>query len=64
MQIERNFTEEQELFRRSYRQFLQKEVLAYREAWRKAGIVPREMFRKMGAQGYLLIWADERFGGS
>jgi len=59
----RRFTEEQELFRNSYRQFLQREVLPHRKAWREAGIVPREMFRKMGDQNYLLIWADERFGG-
>lgn len=60
----RNFTEEQELFRKTYRQFLQKEVLPHRAAWREAGIVPREMFRKMGEQGYLLVWADEAYGGS
>jgi acyl-CoA dehydrogenase len=57
------FTLEQELFRDSYRQFLQREVTPHREAWRNAGIVPRQMFRKMGEQGYLLIWADERYGG-
>jgi acyl-CoA dehydrogenase len=57
------FTSDQELFRDSYRQFLRREVLPHRAAWRKAGIVPREMFRKMGAQGYLLSWADEEYGG-
>jgi acyl-CoA dehydrogenase len=57
------FTPEQELFRDSYRLFLQKEVLPNRAAWREAGIVPREMFRKMGKQGYLLTWADEQYGG-
>jgi long-chain-acyl-CoA dehydrogenase len=62
MQI-RGFTEEQELFRDSYRQFLQKQVLPYRQAWREAGIVPHEMFRKMGENGYLLAWADEEYGG-
>lgn len=60
----RIFTDEQELFRKSYRQFLQKEVLPHRASWREAGIVPRELFRKMGEQGYLLIWADEAQGGS
>jgi acyl-CoA dehydrogenase len=59
----RNFTEEQEIFRASYRQFLQKEVLPNRKRWREAGIVPREMFRKMGENNYLLLWADERYGG-
>jgi acyl-CoA dehydrogenase len=57
------FTSEQELFRDSYRHFLQKEVLPLRAAWREAGIVPREMFRKMGEQGYLMSWADEQYGG-
>jgi alkylation response protein AidB-like acyl-CoA dehydrogenase len=59
----RGFTEEQELFRDSYRQFRQKQVLPYRQAWREAGIVPHEMFRKMGENGYLLAWADEEYGG-
>lgn len=59
----KHFTDEQEQFRDSYRKFLQHEVLPFRDEWRREGIVPREMFRKMGEQGYLLIWADERFGG-
>ncbi len=57
------FTEEQGMFREAYRKFLIKEVEPYRESWREAGIVPREMFSKMGAQGYLLTWADEQYGG-
>ena len=62
--MQRNcFNEEHEQFRSAYRRFLQKEVMPNREAWREAGIVPKEMFRKMGEQGYLLSWAGERFGG-
>ncbi len=57
------FTEEQNMFREAYRKFLIKEVEPHREGWRKAGIVPREMFKKMGEQGYLLTWADEKHGG-
>jgi acyl-CoA dehydrogenase len=57
------FTEEQDLFRQAYRRFIQQEVAPNREAWRKAGIVPKEMFRKMGEQGYLLTWAPEELGG-
>ncbi|MYM86755.1 acyl-CoA dehydrogenase [Rugamonas sp. FT82W] len=60
---DRNFTSEHEQFRDTYRRFLQGEVLPHRKAWREAGIVPRDMFQRMGAQGYLLIWADEAFGG-
>ncbi len=62
--MERNvFTEEQEMFRDAYRKFLIKEVEPHRESWRDAGIVPREMFEKMGEQGFLLTWADEKYGG-
>ncbi|MEX1670681.1 acyl-CoA dehydrogenase family protein [Zhongshania guokunii] len=57
------FTEEQSQFRDAYRRFLDKEVAPFREEWRKAGIVPREIFKKMGEQGYLLTWAAEEFGG-
>ncbi|WP_373090250.1 acyl-CoA dehydrogenase family protein [Zhongshania sp.] len=57
------FTEEQNQFRDAYRRFLEKEVTPFRDAWRKAGIVPREIFKKMGEQGYLLTWAAEEFGG-
>jgi len=58
-----SFTEEQNQFRDAYRRFLDKEVAPFRDAWRKAGIVPREIFKKMGEQGYLLTWAAEEFGG-
>ena len=57
------FNEEQAIFRDAYRKFLIREVEPHREGWRDAGIVPREMFKKMGEQGYLLTWADEQHGG-
>lgn len=57
------FTEEQNMFREAYRKFLLQEVEPHRESWREAGVVPREMFKKMGDQGYLLTWADEKYGG-
>ncbi len=57
------FAEEHQLFRAAYRRFLLAEVAPQRAAWRAAGIVPREMFRTLGAQGYLCTWADEEYGG-
>lgn len=56
-------TEDQQIFRDAYRRFLLQEVAPRREAWRRDGIVPREMFRRMGEQGYLLTWAPEEYGG-
>lgn len=61
--MQRDFTEEQAIFRNSYRQFLLREIQPHRRKWREDGIVPRAMFQKMGRENYLLIWADEDLGG-
>ena len=59
----RNFTEEQNMFRESYRRFLEKEVVPHMERFREQGIVDREIFQKAGEQGMLMIWPDEKYGG-
>lgn len=59
----RNFTPEQVQFRGSYRKFLEAEVKPHMRQWRKDGIVPREIFRKAGERGMLMIWPDEKYGG-
>lgn len=59
----RQFTEEQELFRDSYRRFIAEEIKPHMAAWRKAGIVDRSAFTKAGEQGFLMIWPDEKYGG-
>ncbi|MEM7731141.1 MAG: acyl-CoA dehydrogenase family protein, partial [Pseudomonadota bacterium] len=59
----RQFTEEQTLFRSSYRQFLEEEIKPNMEEWREAGIVDRSAFRKAGERGMLMIWPDEKYGG-
>jgi len=59
----RNFTEEQILFRASYRKFLESEVKPHMAQWRKDGIVPREIFSKAGERGMLMIWPDPKYGG-
>ncbi len=60
----RDFTEEQILFRDTYRKFLEREIKPNMPAWRKQGIVDREAFRKAGEQGFLMIWPDEKYGGT
>jgi acyl-CoA dehydrogenase len=42
---------------------MQKEIKPNSEKWHEQGIVDREAFLKAGEQGYLLMWADEKFGG-
>ena len=59
----RDFTEEQVMFRESYRRFLAEEIAPNMPGWREAGIVDRDAFRKAGDQGMLMIWPDEKYGG-
>ena len=59
----RAFTEEQNIFRETYRRFIANEVAPHMTRWRAAGIVDREIFRRAGELGFLMIWPDEKFGG-
>ena len=61
--LQREFTEEQNMFRDAYRKFLATEIVPHMEAWREAGIVDREAFRRAGEQGFLMIWPEEQHGG-
>ncbi|MEH6571294.1 MAG: acyl-CoA dehydrogenase family protein [Halioglobus sp.] len=61
--LQREFTEEQHMFRDAYRKFLSTEIVPHMEAWREAGIVDRSAFRKAGEQGFLMVWPDEKYGG-
>lgn len=58
------FESEHETFRASFRRFLEREVAPHAERWRAQGQVDREAFRKAGENGYLLMWADESYGGA
>lgn len=61
--LQRDFTDEQTMFRDAYRKFLAAEIVPHMERWREAGIVDREAFRKAGDQGFLMVWPEERYGG-
>ncbi|MDH0425437.1 acyl-CoA dehydrogenase family protein [Stutzerimonas stutzeri] len=58
------FEPDHELFRDSVRRFMQKEITPHVERWREQGQVDREAYLKAGAQGFLLMWAPEEYGGS
>jgi len=47
------YTQEHRIFRDAVKKFLAREVIPYIEEWEEAGIVPRDVWKKMGAQGYL-----------
>ncbi len=57
------FTEEHNLFRDTFKHFLEKEVVPYYPQWEKDGIVSREMWLKAGQQGFLGLAAPEEYGG-
>lgn len=57
------FEAEHEMFRDSARRWFQQEVAPQVERWREQHFVEPEWFRKAGEQGYLLMWADEKYGG-
>ena len=58
------FEPEHDTFRDQARRFFQTEIAPHAERWREQGSVDREAYLKAGEQGYLLMWADERFGGA
>lgn len=59
----RYLKEEHHIFRHAIRKFLEKEAYPYYNEWEKAGIIPRELWIKMGENGFLCPWLDERYGG-
>ena len=58
------FTQEHEELRRSLRKFIAAEINPYVDAWEEAGIFnAKDLFRKMGAQGFLGITKPTEYGG-
>jgi acyl-CoA dehydrogenase len=57
------YSEEHRIFRDALRKFFEKEVTPYVDEWEEAGIVPREIWKKMGDQGFLCMDVDEKYGG-
>lgn len=57
------FTEEHELFRKSFQEFLQKEVVPHIEKWEKTGTIERFIWEKFGEMGYFGLSYPEKYGG-
>ena len=57
------FTEEHQLFRASFRDFLQKEVVPYIEQWEKSGTIDRFIWKKFGEMGFFGINYPIQYGG-
>ncbi len=59
----RIYLEEHEMFRDTVRKWAEKEVFPHAEKWREDGMVSREIWRSAGANGFLAMFADEKYGG-
>ncbi len=57
------FTEEHEVFRASFKEFLQKEVVPHIEKWEKSGKIDRFIWKKFGEMGYFGLNSPEEYGG-
>jgi len=58
------FDGEHALFHSAFRTFLEREVAPFYAEWEQAGIVPREIWRKAGRQGFLGTDVPEEYGGA
>ena len=57
------FLEEHYMFRDSLQKFLDKEAVPYFDDWEKERIIPRTFWTKMGQNGYICPWVEEKYGG-
>ncbi len=57
------FTDEHNMFRDSFRQFVAREITPNIDQWERDGIVPRELFAAAGAAGFLGTDVPESHGG-
>ena len=52
-----------ELFRDNYQRFLAEHVAPFYESWEEQGLIPRELWDKLGENGFLCVDVPEEYGG-
>jgi alkylation response protein AidB-like acyl-CoA dehydrogenase/putative sterol carrier protein len=57
-------TEEHQLFRKTLRDFLDKEVVPFVDQWEIDQRIPKELFLKFGEMGFFGLTQEEKYGGS
>ena len=58
------FTPDHDMFRDSFRHFVETEIVPHNEQWEHDGIVSRELWTRAGAQGFLGLDVPEEYGGA
>jgi alkylation response protein AidB-like acyl-CoA dehydrogenase len=61
--MSKHFTETHEAVRASLRKFIEKEIIPNVDEWEKNKVCEREIFRKMGEQGFFGVSFPEEVGG-
>lgn len=57
------FHSDHDIFRKSLRDFLDKEVVPNIDQWEEEGRVPKDVFERFGEMGYFALGFDEAYGG-
>jgi len=57
------YSEEHQIFRNMFKKFVAKEITPNIDQWEREEGVPRELWLKMGEQGFLCPWLPEEYGG-
>lgn len=55
--------EECEIYRRTIRKYIEKELAPQLDEWEEKGEIPKAVWKKLGEQGYLCTWLEEGYGG-
>ena len=58
------FRDEHEIFRKTLRDFIEKELVPHVDEWEAAELFPREVFNRCGELGFLGVHYPEELGGS
>jgi acyl-CoA dehydrogenase len=51
-------------FRQVFKKFVAREITPFVDEWEEKGEVPRELWKKLGQQGFLCPWLPEEYGGA
>lgn len=58
------FESDHQIFRESFRKFVEREITPYHAQWEKDGCVPRELWQQAGRHGFLCMDVPEEYGGA
>lgn len=58
-----NYTEEHQAFRQRLREFLASQVIPHAKKWEQDHMIPKDMWRTMGREGFLCTSVAKEYGG-